>query len=831
MAKKRLEDLLVELSSDDEKSRQGAVIKLGDHNEPEALRAIKSALLDPSASVRFYAKKSLQKMEPRFDAQELAASAPLDEATQAKVAAVHALRTTGPPEAIEPFLTEKDPFVRATAAIVLPDLGPAEMRAGSRALVDHAIALFEDRNGRVVANAVEAIERWHHEPAIDDLKNLLFHEDARVKANVAKALFTFASVKPDLRKMALARLREIIDHAKPWIRQSAVFALAAIGTEEAADILRSALADPEKMIKEQAQEALKNLGARPKAAAAAAKPAESGVSASPPSGSDGAAPEGAKPAAADQAARKEPAGAAGMAKSTTAPSAKAATPTAAKPVAVAKPAGKTHMAAAPSDDEDEERRERWKARAKTAGLALAAIFALICVTASLHAIYELVFQIPTVRIIKAPAGTVAPAPPEAAAAPGAGGREAGAPAPATDAAADPALADLAEGIALLKTLDFDGAIGKLRGVLALAPESEQLKMLLAVAITEKARRALELGDAAAAESLLAEARGITEYPAQRTLAAEILLKQGDAAAACDEAAAGAAGDPKSAAAQYAFGSALLKAGKNAGMAEAFARAAELEPANAKYRIAYGRSLFRAGREEEGIAEVAEGVRLAPGPSSYKLLLDTAKEAGRPAFALAAFRELLRTRPDDAALLEPYADLLMQLGMHPAALEIYERLLATRPNDADLHFRAGLCHQAEGDLRGMRSAFERAVRAKPDFFEARYALGKVLLFEKEGTLARKEFEAALKLRPDSEPVAVELARMHMDDGKFALALPPLEGVLKANPDSVEARLIAGQACALLVRPAEARAHFERFLALEPPGSPRAPLVKAALEKMK
>lgn len=927
MAKRKLEDLLVDLGSGDENVRKGAVIKLGAHQEPEALAALKSALLDEASSVRYYAKVSLQKMAGRFSPEEMAASVPLGEETRAGICAVLALKETMDPDALPRFLATKDPFVRATLAGLLCELGPAETRVGERALVDCAVILLDDPNPRVVANAVETIERWSHEPALEALKSLLFHEDARVKANVAKALFTFSVVKPDLRKLALARLREIIDHAKPWVRSSAVYALGAIGTAEAQAILKEVLADPEKLVREQAQEALKRLETGAPAPPAAAKapavkatapppapavvvtpvptappieaipapsepqeskvapppaakatapspspavvappeivpapskppevkpaqpeevktpspppvqPAEVKITPSPasppppPAEEKKAAPPPVQPTnpASPPAAKSKHKTAAKLPPSPMAPSAAPAPPP--PPPQVPKPAV-VMGAVAPDENPAGTRAPAGEpppapaphpARAKRAAVAVAL---LVLVAVSLPYIRGASKRPPATGETT----TAKPARPGVATRP----ESPAAPLPAAANLAAPKgspLETLREGMRALKRLDFDAADARFRALLAHAPDNKDFQGFVAVARFGQARAHLAAGRPAEAATALQEARTLKPLPGMPILETDIHLRSGDLPAALTAAESATREEPENAAAWHVLGLARLKAGQVEPAVDAFARAARIAPAIAKYRINHARVLLRAKRETEALAEALAGLRLQPGPAAYKLLLDAATEADRPGFSLVAFRELLRDRPDDPALLKSYTDLLLGLEMYHKALRNLEKLIKRAPADPDLHFKAALCHQAAGDLPAMKRHVEAAIKAKPDHFAARYAMGRIHAFEKRPADALREFAAALAARPDSEAAAVEVARIHMDARRYQPAYDALAALLARRKEAREAHLIAGQAALKLVRTDAAKAHFNLFLNLEPPESPRATLVRATLATLR
>jgi tetratricopeptide (TPR) repeat protein len=115
-------------------------------------------------------------------------------------------------------------------------------------------------------------------------------------------------------------------------------------------------------------------------------------------------------------------------------------------------------------------------------------------------------------------------------------------------------------------------------------------------------------------------------------------------------------------------------------------------------------------------------------ATYHLGL-VAYELGKYKNAIQHFRQFLRDKPDDAAVLARMAMAWFQLGEHSRAREA--------------------CHQA--------------LMADPDNVEARYALGCTLLEEGSPAEAMKVFREALRDAPDHMPSYVEMVRARRQGG--------------------------------------------------------------------
>ncbi|HPG56780.1 MAG TPA: tetratricopeptide repeat protein [Candidatus Wallbacteria bacterium] len=255
---KNVSDYLVDLSSEDEKIRLNAVIELGDSDDESALSVLAKFKADKNSAVRFYVKKSILKLKTKFQnskADELINE--ISDEVREKILKIKIIEKIKDRSKIDKlfsdFEQENDELIRSTIVSVLGKLC-------DESHLEKIFKYTENADSRIVANAVEAIESINSEKSIDHLKNLLFHDDSRVKANVCKALWNFAPAKKEVASMVMARLRELITSDKPWIRSSAIYVLSTIKTDEAVELIKTCKNDPEKIIKDQAGETLKKIG-------------------------------------------------------------------------------------------------------------------------------------------------------------------------------------------------------------------------------------------------------------------------------------------------------------------------------------------------------------------------------------------------------------------------------------------------------------------------------------------------------------------------------------------------------------------------------------------
>ena len=256
---KKLDDFLVELSSEDEKIRLNAVIALGDSDDSEALTILNKYKTDQSSAVRFYTKKSMLKLKTKFQIADNNENfnTELPEDIKEKILKIKNIERIKDKSKIDKLFsdieTEEYPLIRAIIVTVLGKLCDEKH-------IPKLVALTEHSDSRIVANAVEALENINSDKTIEALTKLLFHEDSRVKANVCKALWKFSGTKKDVGLMVMGRLKELIYSDKPWVRSSAIFVLSEIKNDEAVKLIKECKNDPEKIIKDQANDILKKIG-------------------------------------------------------------------------------------------------------------------------------------------------------------------------------------------------------------------------------------------------------------------------------------------------------------------------------------------------------------------------------------------------------------------------------------------------------------------------------------------------------------------------------------------------------------------------------------------
>lgn len=791
MSRKTLEEYVGDLHSEDENVRRTAAMRLMNFEDPLAIQALKGSLTDTSASVRFYAKKSLAKLEKSLGEEEVSRHIPVEEEERALLAQVFASLETKDMETLLPLITHAKGLVRASAIAVLGRIGTAQMDCGGIPVEKRLLDALQDDHGRVVANAIEAMQMLEIRPPDELTMKLLFHDDPRVKANMAIALFHFHSDRPDLQQMALARLREAIENEKPWVRQSGVFALKSIGTQEARELLQSLLTDREKIVREQAEEALKELNSKPSRVP----------------------PATVKKAAGGDVGKTVPADEPEVKKQTSS----------IRSTSVGIP---TVMVSVPAQAGDH---EEWKERAKLAGIGCGALIGLMLVLAVVQGVWEGFFPGPPVMNAdqKTTAANVKN-PVKRPVHQGAAGTNEIQVSPEEQQAME-AVGEFSEGVDLLYKLDFDSGIQHLEDALGKAPDNEGIKALLAAAWVEKGRYQSEKGDRDAALQSLDKAHEYMEIVAERVLRSQLYRQEKKYPEAITEAEAAVALDATNAPGYEALALSHQAVGEMKTAAEAAGKAVELDRTNWRYSLLRGQLLSAAGDHQAAVEILSKTCLLRPVPEVYQELVRVAETADRPIIAIQGFQQMLRITPRDPQIRQTFAEFLMKNGMHIPAIEQWKALMRVKPGDSHALYQIALCFQSSGDATRMKKFMEMALRAKPDFFEPHYSLGALLTVTGQAALAEDYLRKAVKLRPDSTQAQMLLATALMDQRKFRPAEKLLSAHLKKHPDDLDAHLVIAQAYSALTEPDRAREHFKKFLELEPVDSKRRKEVEDFMNK--
>ena len=135
--------------------------------------------------------------------------------------------------------------------------------------------------------------------------------------------------------------------------------------------------------------------------------------------------------------------------------------------------------------------------------------------------------------------------------------------------------------------------------------------------------------------------------------------------------------------------------------------------------------------------------------------------------------------------------------------------------ADRALQQALAAQRAGRTSEASAAFAAAVAADPGYFEAQYNAALLAFQSGETARALAGWETALALQPESVNTRYSFALTLKQAGYATDAAQELEKIIESKPDDARAHLALGNLYAQqLLEPAKARAHYKKFLELDP-----------------
>lgn len=206
------------------------------------------------------------------------------------------------------------------------------------------------------------------------------------------------------------------------------------------------------------------------------------------------------------------------------------------------------------------------------------------------------------------------------------------------------------------------------------------------------------------------------------------------------------------------------------------------------------------------------------PQQLAPLLALATEclrAGRPADAIAPLRDAALLQPANAALQHDLGLACLEVGRVPDAIAALQRAVACNPRYADAHFRLGIALEKLGNIGGAIAAYDRATKLDPSLTEAWFRTGALFYILGYRNQAIGCFRRAAATGGRSGFGRLGRARALLTEDCNQEAEQVLRETLVADPTNAMAYDLLGNLLSEFGRFDEARAYFERALALAPP----------------
>src|SRR5580693_1784880 len=189
-------------------------------------------------------------------------------------------------------------------------------------------------------------------------------------------------------------------------------------------------------------------------------------------------------------------------------------------------------------------------------------------------------------------------------------------------------------------------------------------------------------------------------------------------------------------------------------------------------------------------------------------------AGRPAEAIAPLRDAAMLDPSNATIQHDLGLACLEVGRVPDAIAALQRAVASNPHYTDAYFRLGIALEKLGNIGGALAAYDRATKLLPSLTEAWFRAGALLY-----TLGHREaaigcFRRAAVTGAKTSFGRIGKARALVIEDRNQEAEQVLRETLVADPSNAMAFDLLGSVLSELGRFEEARACFERTIAIAP-----------------
>jgi tetratricopeptide (TPR) repeat protein len=189
-------------------------------------------------------------------------------------------------------------------------------------------------------------------------------------------------------------------------------------------------------------------------------------------------------------------------------------------------------------------------------------------------------------------------------------------------------------------------------------------------------------------------------------------------------------------------------------------------------------------------------------------------AGRPAEAIAPLRDAAMLDPSNATIQHDLGLACLEVDCVPDAIGALQRAVAINPRYTDAHFRLGIALEKLGDIGGALAAYDRSTQLLPSLTEAWFRAGALVYTLGHVGEAIGCFRRAASTGGRTSFGRLGMARALVIEDRNLEAEQVLREMLVADPTNAMAYDLLGSVLSELGRFSEARACFERTVAIAP-----------------
>jgi tetratricopeptide (TPR) repeat protein len=223
-----------------------------------------------------------------------------------------------------------------------------------------------------------------------------------------------------------------------------------------------------------------------------------------------------------------------------------------------------------------------------------------------------------------------------------------------------------------------------------------------------------------------------------------------------------------------------------------------------------------GQFEAAIAEWKELLATNPDDSRIHNNLATAlTRTGRYTEAIPEFQKALELNPQYHTIYNNLGRTLVAAGRSDEAIVTFQRGLQYYPESPDLHDHLGLALASKGRFDEAMAEFNKALAINPNYADAHRNLGRALAITGRLDQAAPHYERALEINPEFAEAQSEFGRLLAVEGQYDQAIPHLKKAVAIKPDLVDAHYYLGASLYFSSgRTQEALAEWREALRVDP-----------------
>ena len=189
-------------------------------------------------------------------------------------------------------------------------------------------------------------------------------------------------------------------------------------------------------------------------------------------------------------------------------------------------------------------------------------------------------------------------------------------------------------------------------------------------------------------------------------------------------------------------------------------------------------------------------------------------AGQMTQAERACRELLKTDPQSAIVLNILGAAQQKLGQLAEAVKSFEMAIQVKPDYAEAYYNYGTALQELTRPAEAVKSFEKAIQIKPDFAIAYDKLGNALQDLGQLKDAMKSYDMAIQIKPDFPNAFNHRGTALQDVEQWEAAMKSYDRAIQLKPDYAEAHYNRGIALQSLGQLQEAMKSYEKAIQIRP-----------------